>query len=239
MASLRNSPTFPAPAPIAQETLASRVVDALSAEILSGRLQPGHRVDLGHYATLWDVSITPVRDAAKQLESLGFLKVLPRRGVFVTELTAKEVKDIFDLRIALEGTAIRLATPRIPRAEAERALRLYLKAGETPPGKERERLLPKIDLLIHTLAWQHCDNPRLQRMIEGIGDLVKWCQKTIILKLNEPFLTTLPEHVAICEAVCAGDAERAAAAMHRHLSLTSERIQSFLLSHPHHAYADA
>ncbi|WP_210162639.1 hypothetical protein [Pleomorphomonas koreensis] len=43
--------------------------------MLSGRLRPGRRVDLGHYATIWNVSLTPLRDAAKQLEVLGFLKV--------------------------------------------------------------------------------------------------------------------------------------------------------------------
>jgi DNA-binding GntR family transcriptional regulator len=213
---------------LAQESLSRRVMEAFSDQILSGRLVPGQRVDLGFYASKWEVSITPVRDAAKQLEALGFLKVLPRRGVFVAELSAKEVKDIFDLRTSLETTAVRLATPRIPKAEAERALQLYIKAGEAPPGKERLRLLPKVDLLIHTLALTYCDNPRLQKMMEGMRDLVKWCQSTIILKLNEPFMTTLPEHIAICEAVCARDPERAAAAMQTHLNNTSERIQAFL-----------
>ncbi|MBN8994300.1 MAG: GntR family transcriptional regulator [Rhizobiales bacterium] len=213
---------------LAQETLSRRVTDALSDQILSGKLVPGQRVDLGYYATKWDVSVTPVRDAARQLEALGFLKVLPRRGVFVTELSAKEVKDIFDVRTSLETTAVRLATPRIPRAEADRALALYRSAGDAPAGRKRARLLPQVDLLIHTLAVQYCDNPRLQKMMEGMRDLVKWCQRTIILKLDEPFMTTLPEHIAICEAVCAGDAERAAEAMQAHLNNTSERIQAFL-----------
>lgn len=213
---------------LTQETLSNRVTEALSEQILSGRLAPGQRVDLGYLASKWEVSVTPVRDAAKQLEALGFLKVLPRRGVFVAELSAKEVKDIFDLRAALETAAVRLATPRIPKAEAEKALKLYVKAGEAPMGKERDRLLPKVDLLVHTMALTFCDNPRLQKMMEGIRDMVRWCQSTIILHLNEPFLTTLPEHIAICEAICAGDAERAASAMHTHIENTSQRIQAFL-----------
>jgi DNA-binding GntR family transcriptional regulator len=193
---------------------------------LSGKLIPGQRVDLGYYAGKWEVSITPLRDAAKKLESLGFLELLPRRGVFVAELSAKEVKDIFDLRTALETTAVRLATPRIPKAEADEALSLYTGAGEAPAGKQRIRLLPRVDLLIHTLALTHCDNPRLQKMMEGMRDLVKWRQRTIILKLDEPFITTLPAHIAICEAVCARESERAD--MQTHLNNTSERIQKFL-----------
>jgi DNA-binding GntR family transcriptional regulator len=213
---------------LTQETLSYRVTEALSEQILSGRLAFGQRIDLGYFASKWEVSITPVRDAAKQLEALGFLKVLPRRGVFVAELSPKEVKDIFDLRCALETMAVRLATPRIPRSEAQGALRLYVQAGEAAAGKERDRLLPKVDLLVHSLALNFCDNPRLQKMMEGIRDMVRWCQSTIILRLNEPFMTTLPEHIAICEAICAGDAETAAAAMQLHIENTSQRIQVFL-----------
>ena len=206
---------------LAQETLSDRVTEALSEQIVSGRLAPGQRVDLGFLASKWGVSVTPVRDAAKQLESLGFLKVLPRRGVFVAELSAKEVKDIFDLRAALETMAVRLATPRIPRAKAEKAIKSYIRAGEAPAGKDRDRMLPKVDLLVHTMALNFCNNPRLQKMMESIRGMVRWCQSTIILHLNEPFLTTLPEHIAICEAICAGDAERAAAAMQSHIENTS------------------
>lgn len=213
---------------LAQETLSNRVTEALSEQILSGRLAPGQRVDLGHFAAKWEVSVTPVRDAAKQLEALGFLKVLPRRGVFVAELSAKEVKDIFDLRSALETMAARLAAPRVPKSEAEKALKLYIKAGEAPAGKERDRLLPKVDLLVHSLALSYCDNPRLQKMMEGIRDMVRWCQSTIIVNQNEPFMTALPEHIAICEALCAADAARAAAAMQAHIENTSERIQAYL-----------
>jgi DNA-binding GntR family transcriptional regulator len=146
----------------------------------------------------------------------------------VTDLSAKEVKDIFDLRSALETMAVRLAVPHVPKIEAEKALKLYIRAGEASVGKERDRLLPKVDLLVHTLALTYCDNPRLQKMMEGIRDMVRWCQSTIILHLNEPFMTTLPEHIAICEAICAGNPARAAAAMQTHIENTSERIQAFL-----------
>jgi DNA-binding GntR family transcriptional regulator len=216
------------PNSLAQESLAKKVAEALSEQIVSGRLSPGQRVDLSHYATLWNVSVTPLRDAAKHLESLGLIRVLARRGVFVADLGAKEVKDIFDVRIALETTAARLAATKIPADKAERALKLYCAARDTTSDTERKRLLPKVDLLIHRLAEQYCDNPRLQKLMEGLRDLVKWCQRTIILRLNEPYKATLPEHIAICEAVCARDPDRAAAAMNEHLTNTLARVQQFL-----------
>jgi DNA-binding GntR family transcriptional regulator len=216
------------PGSLAQDSLATKVAEALSQQIVSGQLTPGQRVDLNHYATLWNVSVTPLRDAAKHLESLGLIKVLPRRGVFVAELSAKEVKDIFDVRIALETVAVRLATLRIPMDKAERTLKLYVSARDTNSDAERKHLLPKVDMLIHGLAEEYCDNPRLQKMMEGLRDLIRLCQRTIIARLNEPYMTTLPEHIAICEAVCVRDPERAAAAMSEHLTNTLARIQIFL-----------
>lgn len=213
---------------LAQESLAERAADALSEEILSGRLLPGQRVDLSHYAATWKVSITPLRDAVKNLESVGLVRVLPRRGVFVAELTVKELKDIFDVRTALECAAIRLATPRIPKAEARRALGLYTKARDAASDAERRRLLPQIDLLIHTLGQEYCGNVRLQKLMDGMRDLIRLSQRTITAKLDEPFTTTLPEHIAICEAVCEGDAELAAERMHLHLENTFARIAEFL-----------
>lgn len=215
-------------APLAQESLAEKAMDALSKEIFSGRLEPDQRVDLAAYAATWKISVTPVRDAAKQLESIGLLKVLPRRGVFVSEMNLKDLKDIFDVRIALECLAVKLATPRIPDKEARRALALYETAKEKKTDLQRERLLPKIDLLIHNLAREYCGNPRLRKIMDGFDYLIKWTQATIIANVQESFSKTLPEHIAVCQAVCDRDPERAVTAMRLHLRNTSERIEALI-----------
>ena len=214
---------------ISLETLGNQIVDALSQEIISGRLTPGQRVDLSYYAAQWNISITPVRDAARKLEALGLMEIFPRRGVFVATLNARDVKELFDVRIALESAAIRLASPNIPREEAEQTRALYLQAGETLHQQSVEQSLPAVDLLIHKLALQYCDNVRLSKMMQEMWSQIEWCQNTVASQLQEPFLTTLPEHIAICDAVIAGDADAASRAMYRHLTLTSERIQRLLI----------
>ncbi|HUO00313.1 MAG TPA: FCD domain-containing protein, partial [Bradyrhizobium sp.] len=118
--------------------------------------------------------------------------------------------------------------PLIPTTEADRVLRTYTLAAEAKTAKDRDRLLPKIELLIHSLAQKYRNNTRLQTMIESMTDMVRWCQRTIMLHLNEPFLATLPEHIAICQAVCDRDADRAAVAMQVHLGNMLARIQTYL-----------
>jgi DNA-binding GntR family transcriptional regulator len=101
----------------AQDSLGTKVAEALSELIISGQLSSGQRLDLNHYASLWNVSVTPLRDAAKHLESLGLIRVLPRRAVFVADLTAKEVKHISDVRIEPSpGSASWPTRPRWARA---------------------------------------------------------------------------------------------------------------------------
>ena len=208
-------------------SLANQVQGALREEIITGRLAPNQRIDPGHYATLWSISQTPLREAIKQLESLGFVQVSPRRGVFVAALDRTALREIFELRIAIECTAARLATKNTPIVEARNALTLYTDAQDRPDD-ERAKRLPAIDLLIHDLAVKYCGNRRLLRLMESINDLVRWSRQTIIRNLPHPYVTTLPEYIRICEAVCDGDGERAAAAMQDHLQQSLDRIDDYL-----------
>lgn len=210
-----------------REPLAAQVRHALREEIISGQLKGNQRIDVNHYSKKWDISTTPIRDAFKQLEIEGLLRVSPRRGVYVTEVDWKELKEIYEVRIAIECTAIRLATANIPSERAESALKGYLRARDAS-GEDRIDHLQAADFQIHELAMHYCGNERLQRLAESVHDLVRWSRQTLIQKLPRPYEDTLGEHIAICEAVCDGDGARAAERMQLHLENTLRRIREFL-----------
>jgi DNA-binding GntR family transcriptional regulator len=202
-------------------SLSEQVQKALKEEILAGPLAPGQRIDLRAYAKLWNVSPTPLRDAIKQLETQGLVEVSPRRGVFVSKVDRQELKNIFEVRIALEGMAVELATPRIPLAKARETLALYRQAAATRTKKERERLLSKIDTLIHTQIINHCGNPRLIKAMDGIRDLIDW-----IARVQDARETALPEHIRIADAICNRDVVGAVAAMREHLQNSLARFDA-------------
>ena len=160
-----------------KSSLGEQVAEALKDEILSGRLAPRQRIDIGRYASSWNVSSTPMRDAVKRLEAAGLVEVSPRRGVFVSGIDRQELREIFELRTALESLAIRSATERMPAAEAERALRLYRSAEDAPDEQDRDRILGDIDSLIHDLAVEYCGNRRLIELIENLRALINWSRK--------------------------------------------------------------
>lgn len=206
-------------------SLAEQVERKLKDEIISGQLIPGQRIDLKAYAAAWKISVTPIREAVKQLEAQSFVKIQPRRGVFVAELDAKAIEDIFNLRIALECLAIELATPVVPDDEIREALELYRSAKSATNDDSRSALLPKIDNLIHNIAMRHCDNAHLIRTLVGLRDVISWSQGTIIRRLVRPYDETLHEHIRIAEAMCSRDSDRARQAMKTHLANSLRRIQ--------------
>jgi len=211
-----------------RKSLSEQVEEALKEEIISGTLAPGERVDLQAYSKRWSVSPTPLRDAAKRLEVNGLLEVSPRRGVFVAQLDWAALKEIFELRIALECMGIRLATPLVPANVADYTLEKYKHAEDMSDAENRQKHLQKIDNLIHDVGVKYCGNKRLMTMMLDLQDLIRWSRRTLIRNLQEPLDLTLPEHIRICEAVRARDADLAEKAMRIHLENSWQRAQGFL-----------
>ena len=216
---------------INRESLAEQVEQALREEIVSNRLEPNQRIDVGHYAKLWSISPTPVRDAIKSLEAAGFVNVSPRRGVRVANLNESALREIYEVRIAIECTAIRLACAHVPEVEARKALELYRRAQHCD-GKKREELLSDVDMIVHDIALQYCNNQRLRRTMGDLHDLVRWSRLSVIRNLPQAYDTTLPEHIRICEALVTRNGERAASEMFNHLNNSLGRISKFLADNP-------
>lgn len=91
------------------QSLAEAVCAELRSRILSGALAPGQRLVEEALAATFGVSRNPVREALRVLAAEGLVEVLPRRGATVSLLTAEEAQELFDLRLAVEGVAARIA----------------------------------------------------------------------------------------------------------------------------------
>jgi DNA-binding GntR family transcriptional regulator len=212
-------------------SLAEQVEQTLREEIITNKLQPNQRIDVTHYAHLWSISPTPIRDAIKSLEAAGFVTVSPRRGVNVADLNKDTLREIYEVRIAIECTAIRMACQHVPQHESEQALAQYRRAVDLS-GDDRAALLSDIDLLVHEIALEHCNNTRLRRTMSDLKDLVRWSRFSMIENLPKAYDTTLPEHVRICEALVDRDGDRAAREMFVHLSNSLDRITRYLVENP-------
>src|ERR1041385_2526273 len=100
--------------PIIQaRTLTHQVYQNLKHRIMNRQLQPGARLVVDRVAQELSVSMTPVREAFRLLEQEGLLKNVPHCGAVVIELSRKDVENMFAIRRALEGLAIREACAQL------------------------------------------------------------------------------------------------------------------------------
>lgn len=112
----------------------------LKADVLSGRFEPGERLTEESLANSLGVSRTPVREALHKLESEGLVKPLESRGFYVERDSREEMEDLFDIRAALEGYAIRLICECISAKTLEQ-LKAYIQKAE---GALRKKELDQI-----------------------------------------------------------------------------------------------
>ena len=89
------------------------VFNTLRKAIIEGEFQPGERLMEVTIANKLGVSRTPVREAIRMLELEGLVKMVPRKGAEVADITVKDLKDALEVRMAIESLSVKLACERI------------------------------------------------------------------------------------------------------------------------------
>ena len=100
-------------------SLRGRVFHKLREDILSGRYEEHEELKEMAISEEMGVSRTPVREAFRQLELEGLIRIIPNKGAYVTGITEKDVKDIYMIRSLLEGLCARWATEHITKEQME------------------------------------------------------------------------------------------------------------------------
>ncbi len=117
-------------------SLKDQVYEYLRRQMKTGKLKPGETINMKATSQILGVSITPLRDALIRLEMEGFVKILPRRGVVVNQLTVQDIQNYYRILGALESTAIIAAAEFLDEADIQKMQKL---------NDEMERALAKDD----------------------------------------------------------------------------------------------
>lgn len=98
-------------------TLADRALDRIETAIMKGDLAPGTKISEVLLAKTFGISRGPLREAIRRLEGRGLLEIIPHVGARVVTLSVDDLREVFDIREALEGMACRLAAERMTDSE--------------------------------------------------------------------------------------------------------------------------
>jgi DNA-binding GntR family transcriptional regulator len=152
--------------PVLFRTMQDTVVAALRARILRGDLKPGQRIIERVIAGELAISKTPVREALTQLEGEGWVKITPHKGAIVTALSLKELKEIYLVRIHLEGLATRLAAERISEATVQTLRALVAKME--PLGLDQIDEFMALQAEFHNVFYRSSDHLILCELLDSL-----------------------------------------------------------------------
>ena len=161
------SPLLAAVEPLSAE---EAVTVALRDAILSGRLAPGARLAQAELARQLGVSRIPLRDALRRLGEEALVKIDGRRGAWVTALSKRDIAEIYELRIMLEGRCIRYAVRDLADEEEREALVGLSKHMDSSDRDVMEGRAARRKF--YDVLYSHAGRPRMHRLIMQLRDNV-------------------------------------------------------------------
>jgi DNA-binding GntR family transcriptional regulator len=200
------------------------VARTLLTEVFQGQIRAGQRLVAQELAKRFGVSPTPIREALIELAGTGIIDLLPNRGAIVRRVTTSDVREVCQIRRALECEAVRSACGRIALADLH-ALAADLRrliAVRPPLHAEFIDEARGIDSRLHDLIAEACGNRllanelgRFKTLFRAFRD-VSWAHDEARHDFHR-VAEEAREHLAIVEALLAGDAKQASRAMALHI----------------------
>jgi DNA-binding GntR family transcriptional regulator len=207
-------------------SFADRAYYAIRELIVTLELPPGAVVREPELTARLGIGRTPVREALRRLAQERLVEVFPRRGIFVTEVDARDLTRLCEVRLALEPEAARLAAERATQADLTE-LRAVL--AELDGRRKRDpRALIDLDERIHRAIYLASHNPYLAETLEQYyaHALRIW----MVALARTDIGAAVGGHHAVLEAVVRGDGARAARLMREHVESFEAAVRDVLLT---------
>jgi len=200
--------------------------DTIKESILNLRVPPGAQLHIEDLADQMGVSRTPVREALLRLESDGLVRAVPRVGFFVTEITRRDLEDLFELRALLESFAAEKAASLLTDDELARVDRLLEASVSAVEQGDMDRFL-ETEIAFHTLFIERAPNRHLIAMMESLQDLT-YRERVLSLESLKNVRESLNEHQRIVEALHQRDGELTGRLMREHICAVRDRMLQFV-----------
>lgn len=218
-------------------TVKEVLVENLRDEIVRGDFAPGQYLRLEEIAARFDVSTMPVREALRDLEAEGLVTIFPHRGAIVTQLSADELQDIYDIRVTLEEMATRLAVPLMTKATLSELTSLV---EQMENHVDDIAMQVKLNHQFHLALYAASDRRHLCELNRMLRYRVQHYLHLFTVEVEAGHLPrTQEEHRAILAACERGDAALAATIMHDHVAQVGRAIVEYVRQRDENAVATA
>jgi DNA-binding GntR family transcriptional regulator len=204
-------------------TLAHTTADALRERILAGHFPPGERLVEAEIARQLGISRGPVREALAKLREEALVRDVPRIGWFVSELTANDIREIYELRSAIEARAAGLIIQRDDPAAFAALDALFERLRQAAAADDREGFA-QLDFEFHEDLTRLSGNSRLHRVFVNQAGVLRTLVRLEITTQYESLDGILSEHEHLLKEIQSRDRSRAQAACELHLEQAGDRV---------------
>jgi len=202
-----------------QTTLSDKASSQLTEAIVTGKLEQGQKLSEAYLATHFGISRGPLREAMRQLEGMRLITRVPHAGARVIDLTDSMIEDLYNVRVALEGTACRAAAEKMTEAEIEQLFSVLDTHEQDINAVDGKRYLQSEgDLDFHyRIALGSRNQMLIQLLSDDLYQLLRMCRYRTS-QLSRRTKPALKQHRQIAEAIADRDGELAELLMRRHIS---------------------
>lgn len=198
------------------------IAQTIRADIISQKLRPGQAIREDKLAERFGVSRTPVREMLRKLEQEDLVTVVPNRGVFVSDLTTKDIEEVLEIRMALEIAAARSAANKMTDQHLAE-LGDIMKQLDLAVELQDSIVSFEADSRLHNLIFIAAGNNRARRIIDNLMGQI---QRIRFISGHKPgrIDTTVNEQKQIVNALSNGNPDEAEKAMRIHLLNTKKLL---------------
>ena len=202
------------------------VFQTLRGAILKGDLKPGERLMELQLASKLGVSRTPIREAIRMLEQEGLAVTIPRKGAEVAKMTEKDMEDVLEIRLSLEGLAVRLSCEKITAGTLQE-LKVAMDEFEEKTKCGQVVEIAKADVKFHDILYQASNNPKLQQLLSNLREQM-YRYRVEYLKDESIYPRLIEEHQKMYDALKAKDSALAGSYVERHLHNQAEAVKKII-----------
>ncbi|MGL4654181.1 GntR family transcriptional regulator [Cetobacterium sp.] len=198
------------------KSLKEKAYEEIKELIISGKLKTNERIDEDLLSKSLQVSRTPVREAINKLEQEGWISIVPRKGMFVKNISIKEINDIFQVRSNLEPIILKMAFYKIDKdyllSLKNKFLEFSIKEVLT---SEEKQSLDNLDNDLHLFILKNCANDYIIKMMENVYEHNMRIRN---LSPQPPVrrFEALKEHLDIIDCILKGDLDEAIEGLKNH-----------------------
>lgn len=198
-------------------SLSGRVFQSIRDGILNGKYKEHDELREVTIGKELGVSRTPVREALRQLELEGLVTIIPNKGAYVTGISEKDVNDIFEIRLLLEGLCTRWATEHVTEEELDQLEEIILLSEfHIKRGNISGEQITDLDGRFHMVLYEACQSRILSHVLTDFHKYVRAARSSSMVS-EERARKSIREHKQILRAIRDKDADMAEQLANEHI----------------------